>query len=100
MEPGDHSRQPRRSGPYHVNGRCEHALAQLRQSCALTQRLQPLGACACRRYLYPRRNALAVQVWFDFQQLHELLQELLDGVDALRQRRSRTRFREALAVFL
>lgn len=66
----------------------------------LTRRLRPLGACACGRNLYPSRDVLPGQLWFDLQQLHEVLQELLDGVDALRQRRSRAYCREAVGGFL
>ncbi|MNL52917.1 hypothetical protein D3C87_1761280 [compost metagenome] len=58
-----------------------------------------MGARALVRYLDPRGDGLSIQVRFDFQQEHELLQEMLDGINALRERGGGRRFRDVRAVF-
>lgn len=58
-----------------------------------------MGAGAPVRYFDPRGNGLAIQVWLDLKQKHELLQELLDGINPLCERGGGLRFRDVRAVF-
>lgn len=77
------SGKPTVCGPKHVNGGRQHALAQLLERGSLPQRLQAMPARTGRRHFDPRRDGVAVEVGLDLEQHHELLQELLDGIDSL-----------------
>lgn len=72
--------------PQHIYGGRKHASAKPIHRRPLAHRLQAMSGGAPVHYLDPRYDGLPIQVRLDLEQQHELLQELLDGIDALRKR--------------